>query len=162
MRNTTRICVLSTAVLLTLVLGACTADRKSPVGFRLPEGDSDQGLAVLQKMKCHACHRVEGHDLPAPVADPPVPISLGGKVAYAPTDGELVTSIIHPSHKISSRYAHDMLKSGDLSRMGDYSQILTVRELIDLVAFLHTLYEPSSSAMRERGTDWRMTSRRDD
>jgi hypothetical protein len=145
-----------------LALFSCTADHKSPIGFRLPEGDAEQGLAVLQEMKCHTCHRVQGHDLPEPVADPPVPIVLGGKVAYSPTDGELVTSIINPSHKISSRYAHDMLESGNLSRMGDYSETLTVRQMIDLVAFLHTLYEPSSSEMRERGTDWRMTSRRDD
>ena len=33
-----------------------------------------------------------------------------------------------------------LIKSGKLSRMGDYSDVLTVRQLSDLVAFVHSLY----------------------
>ncbi|UCE03089.1 MAG: cytochrome C [Candidatus Latescibacterota bacterium] len=159
MRFKSRISRWGAASIGMLAFLGCSADRKSPSGFRLPDGDPIAGLAVVQEMRCHACHRIEGHDeLPAPIADPAVPIALGGTVAVLPTDGKLVTSIIHPSHQISSRYAHDMVKSGDLSRMGDYSETLTVRQMIDLVAFLHTVYEARVGEPRE-GADWRMTRR---
>jgi hypothetical protein len=103
-------------------------------------------------MKCYTCHRVRGHDeFPAPTVEPSVPIALGGRFARVPGDGELVTSIIHPSHKISSRYAHAMVTAGASSRMGDFSESLSVRELIDLVAFLHTVYERDESTTRP---DW--------
>ena len=46
------------------------------------------------ELKCNACHRVEGLDLPAPVADPPVPVPLGGSVDEQPTDGKFDTTLL--------------------------------------------------------------------
>jgi hypothetical protein len=55
-------------------------------------------------------------------------------------DGELVTSIINPSHRISARYERAAVKSGSLSRMGDFSEGMSVRDLADLVAYLQSRY----------------------
>ncbi len=135
---------LKTAVagVLIVALAGCTAERKSASGFRLPDGDPERGRMVFAEMKCYTCHKVyERDDLPEPTADPSVPVTLGGRFARVPSDGHLVTSIIHPSHKISSRYAHAMVTTGNSSRMGDFTESMSVQELIDLVAFLHTVYE---------------------
>ena len=92
-------------------------------------------------LRCNACHRVRGLDLPEPVADPPVPVPLGGTVDYRPTDGKFVTDIIHPDHKLAPGFPEERLVSGGGSRMPDYSDVMTVRELVDLVAFLHSRYD---------------------
>jgi mono/diheme cytochrome c family protein len=123
-----------------LLLMGCEAAAKSPAGFRLPDGDAARGLQVALDMRCHVCHRVDGGGLPAPTAEPPVPILLGGQVPYSKTDGELVTSIINPSHKIAPALRTEQVTSGGLSRMPDYGDQMTVRQMIDLVAFLQSRY----------------------
>ncbi len=126
-----------------LVLGAtaCARTHKSSAGFHLPDGDVQRGRQVFVDLKCHACHRVDGLSLPAPVADPPVPVVLGGLVHQVRTDGELAAAIVDPSHRTAPGYRLAEVRAGGLSRMGDYSEQMTVRELIDLVAFLQSRYE---------------------
>ena len=137
---------------LVLVTLGCTEERRSSSGFRLPDGDAARGRAVFAEMKCHTCHRVYQHDeFPKPAAEPSVPVSIGGRYARVPGDGELVTSIINPSHKISSRYAHTLVTAGASSRMGDFGDSMTIRDLIDVVAFLHTVYEHDESMTQP---DW--------
>ncbi len=134
---------------LVVVMFGCTTERKSASGFRLPDGDPERGAVVFAQMKCHTCHRVYEHEeFPEPTADPSVPVALGGRFVSLPSDGELVTSIINPSHKISSRYAHAMVTTAGLSRMGDFTEAMSVRELIDVVAFLHTVYARSEASTR--------------
>ena len=124
-----------------LCLSFCASPEKSPSGFRLPDGDVQAGQAAFLELQCNACHKVRGLDLPGPVADPPVPIALGGTVDYQPTDGRFVTSVINPSHKLARGYPKQSIESGGISRMADYSDVMTVRQLVDLVAFLHSRYE---------------------
>jgi mono/diheme cytochrome c family protein len=119
---------------------ACDAGPKGSSGFRLPEGDPGRGRAVFVASRCHACHEVAGEHFPAPVAEPQVPVRLGGPVQAVISDGQLVTSIIHPSHRVSARYEPAAVRSGSLSRMGDFTESLSVRDLTDLVAYLHTRY----------------------
>jgi hypothetical protein len=92
-------------------------------------------------MRCHACHEVVGAELPNPVAEPQVPVRLGGVVPAYRTDGELVTAIINPSHRITGGQDKRLVTSGGLSRMGDFGEVMTVRELVDLVAFLQSRYD---------------------
>jgi mono/diheme cytochrome c family protein len=126
---------------LGLVLGGCSEGRKSASGFRLPDGDAERGRQVFVRMRCHSCHEVAGVDLPPPVAEPGVGVELGGPVAGVPSDGELVTGIIHPSHQLIAGHPPERVASGRLSRMGDFTEAMTVRDLIDVVAFLHPRYE---------------------
>jgi mono/diheme cytochrome c family protein len=132
--------VTATALVLATVV-ACGPPEKSASGFRLPDGDVERGKEAFVELRCNACHTVKGLDLPAPVADPPVPVALGGLVNYQPTDGRFVTAIIHPDHELASGYPKELILSGMESRMADYSDVMTVRDLVDLVAFLHSRYD---------------------
>src|SRR5574341_568731 len=129
------------AALLVAGLAACQASPKSAAGFRLPNGDPARGEKAFVDLRCNACHRVAGAELPPPVASPPVPVVLGGEVPHVRTDGDLVTAIIHPSQKIVPGFRPEDVQRGDLSRMPDYGEIMTVRQMIDLVAFLQSRYQ---------------------
>jgi hypothetical protein len=86
---------------------------------------------------------VDGVDLPSPtlIPLPSASVVLGGRVFEIRTDGYLVTSIINPSHKLASGLdKEEITTSTGESRMPDYSDIMTVRQLIDLVAFLQSRY----------------------
>jgi mono/diheme cytochrome c family protein len=131
--------IVAAGALACLALG-CTTGPRSAAGFRLPAGDVDRGRATFVEMRCHACHRVAGQEMPSPVADPPVPVELGGLIYQARTDGELVSAIINPSYRLPHGYARETITSGKLSRMGDVNDELSVRELADLVAFLQSTY----------------------
>ena len=130
------ISVLLAALLLPWVAG-CKGDVQSR-GFALPAGDATRGREVFVRLECGSCHSVKGAGLPQPVADPPVGVDLGGVVLDRRTDGELVTAIIDPGHEISPRWAGGTMETGGQSRMADYSDLLTVRDLVDVVAFLRS------------------------
>ena len=124
-----------------LVVASCGPPQKSSRGFHIPDGDPVAGQAAFVELRCSACHQVKGVALPAPVASPAVPVVLGGEIPQARTDGELVGAILDPSHDLAPGYPRDQLKSGDLSRMGDFSDAMSARQLIDIVAFLHAHYQ---------------------
>jgi hypothetical protein len=128
------------AVLGSVLLAAgCVPARKSSAGFHLPDGDAARGRAAFVELRCHACHEVVGAALPKPVADPAVPVALGGPTARIRTDGELVTSILDPSHRIAPG-PQPLLVSGSRSRMGDFGEAMTGQQLVDLVAYLQSEY----------------------
>jgi hypothetical protein len=131
---------LAAGAIVGAFLTACTPGPRSASGFRLPQGDAEHGRAAFVELRCHACHRVEGVSMPEPVAVPPVPVVLGGTVFRPRTDGELVSAIVNPSHRIVPREPADLVRSGQLSRMGDFSESMSVRQLVDLVAFLQSTY----------------------
>jgi len=126
-----------------LALCGCEAPQKSSRGFHLPDGDPVRGRAAFVELRCHSCHAVQGVDLPHPVADPPLPFTLGGRSVTFRTDGELAAAILDPSHRIDFASPAGV-QSGRLSRMGDFSESMTVRQLVDIVAFVHqsTTVEP--------------------
>ena len=138
MRNCT--VVLLSAVFLATFTG-CLSGVKSPSGFRLPDGDAQRGRATFLELKCNACHEVQGMDLPYTTAALAKPVVLGGEVLYVRTDGELVTAIVNPSHELAQGYPRELIESDGKSRMKDYSDEMTVRQLVDLVAFLHSCYK---------------------
>jgi hypothetical protein len=128
------------------ILAGCGSPR-SASGFRLPEnGDPERGKAAFVELGCHQCHPVAGVALPPPSGDSKTSLGLGGRVHELRTDGYLVTSVIHPSHKIR-RYPG--AGSSDESPMPDYTDQMTVRQLVDVVAFLQSHYEvvPAPSMM---------------
>jgi hypothetical protein len=128
------------------ILAGCGGQR-SASGFRLPEnGDPERGKAAFVELGCHQCHPVAGVDLPPPSGDSKISLGLGGRVHEVRTDGYLVASIIHPSHKIR-RYPG--VGDSDESPMPDYTNQMTVRQLVDVVAFLQSHYEvvPAPSTM---------------
>jgi len=133
-----------TLLVLATLLGsllACNSGRHSPAGFRLPEnGDVERGQQAFVELECHRCHTVADVELPAPANDEKV-VPLGGTVYEVRTDGYLVTSIIHPSHKFARRVPKEQTTVEGESRMPDYTRTMTVRQLIDVVAFLQSRYK---------------------
>jgi L-cysteine S-thiosulfotransferase len=125
----------------TFAVCGCEAPRKSARGFHLPDGDAARGQAAFVELRCSSCHSVAGVALPAPVVDPPLPFALGDWSARGYTDGELVTAILDPSHDIT-RASPVGVQSGRLSRMGNFDDVITVRQLVDLVAFLQAHTQP--------------------
>jgi mono/diheme cytochrome c family protein len=127
------------------VVRAQPAPAQAPIVVSLPRGDVAAGKAAFAAMRCFTCHEVAGSGFPKPVATPPTSVPLGGKGA-APSEAKLVTDIITPSHAISGDPSRTM--SGGVSRMGDFTYVLTVRQLVDLVAYLQSLYEPVKTKPR--------------
>ena len=129
-------------VLLMLFTSACT-NPKSARGFRLPDGDVERGKVAFVQSKCSACHTVKGTDIPAPSKDYAYVrvVVLGGEVRQVKTYGELVTSIINPSHVLAPGYPKELITKNNQSAMPNFNDTMTVRQLIDLVAFLQSRYE---------------------
>lgn len=68
-------------------------------------------------------------------------IALGGDTTYVRTYGDLVTSIINPSHRFAAGYSAAETRVDGSSKMRIYNDELTVTELADLVAFLQQHYK---------------------
>jgi len=123
------------ATLLSLSSMGCDLER-SPRGFRLPDGNIDKGKETFVSLQCTSCHTVAGEDFPAPAH---LNIPLGGETPRIRTYGELVTSIINPSHIISARYREELREVKE-SPMTNFNDTMTVAQMIDLVAFLQSRY----------------------
>jgi mono/diheme cytochrome c family protein len=130
--------ILALASAISVLLAACGA--KSPRGFRLPEGDIQRGQAAFVALQCHTCHTIEGVTLPPPGSKSAINVVLGGDVSRVKTYGELVTSVINPSHRISEKFDRALMKEGKLSPMPEFNHIMTVEQMIDIVAFLQPQY----------------------
>ncbi|QEF98963.1 hypothetical protein Mal15_30210 [Stieleria maiorica] len=127
-------------VLLSTVAG-CTSDPKSGWGFTLPEGDAVRGKATFVELKCNACHTVAGVELDQTNPEEVATVALGGTKGYVVTYGELVTSIINPSHRFALGYISEEIKEGEVSKMRLYNDEMTVTQLSDLVTFLQEHYQ---------------------
>lgn len=123
-----------------LIVSGCTPAPTSGSGFTLPTGDAEAGQKIFVEQNCHRCHTVAATDLPL-VEDREMNIRLGGEVARIGTYGELVTSIINPSHRLAKGHVSEEVSADGESLMENYNDVLTVSQLIDLVAFLQSRYK---------------------
>jgi hypothetical protein len=136
MRNFPR----SLLLLGVLSLAACDTGPKGSLGFTLPDGDVERGKANYVKFQCHSCHTTEAVpqlDTGSPAA---IAVQLGGETTRIKSYGELVTSIINPSHRIARRKSPDMADASGASKMMTFNDVMTVTQLIDLVAFVQSNY----------------------
>jgi mono/diheme cytochrome c family protein len=128
------------AVLLGAVPGMA---QRAPYAYdvvtvTLPRGNPQAGRQAFRDLKCYVCHRVEGETtFPPPVGEalgPDLERSLSRRPA-----SDVAAAIIVPSHSVSvkvSAAVKKRLEQLQLSPMGDYSRVLTVRQLADLLAYL--------------------------
>lgn len=125
------------------VLVGCS-DQEEVRGFVLPEGDFAAGQASFVDYGCPICHVVAGTDIEF-LGDDVIPrIQLGGEVRKVKSYGDLLTSIVNPSHTLAKQYLKSLPqeeRKTASSPMPDFNEQLTVADLIDLVAFLHSRYE---------------------
>ena len=127
--------------LSALLLSACDTGPKSSMGFRLPDGDATVGQELFVQLECNSCHTIVGLEIEIAEEKGPVTVALGGPVANIKTYGQLVSSMINPSHKIFRRYPKDEVTQDGKSVMPIYNETMTVQQLIDIVAFLQNQYE---------------------
>ena len=110
-----------------------------------PPGDAARGRAAFARLRCFACHAVRDDRMPAPSRPGP---SLAGVARHHP--GYLVESIVNPNARIvdGPGYTDDR----GLSTMPDYGTQMTVRDLVDLVAYLKSVDDGSEPDRPSRAT----------
>ncbi|NAS13876.1 cytochrome C [Poritiphilus flavus] len=121
-----------------LLISSCDDQAR---GFALPAGDIEQGKATYKRLECNACHSIPEIEWKGGIDS--LQIQLGGEVRTMKSYGDLVTSVINPSHKIASGYKEKDVTEEGLSKMKNYNEVMTVQELVDLVTFLQSEYEIS-------------------
>lgn len=129
---------------LPLLLAACgDKQEKMGKGFLLPAGDAGRGKQAFAELECIRCHDVVGAGLAKPFEKSAVHFNLGGEVRKVKTYGELVTAITQPQHVISADHLATLEKEqrdGAVSPMPEFNNAMTVRQLSDIVTFLHGHY----------------------
>jgi Cu/Ag efflux protein CusF len=97
----------------------------------MPKGDPVKGKAVFEKFECSYCHEVRGENFPAPVENAPELSQMG---PLHPVEF-FAESIINPDAVIPRNYRD---AKGN-SPMTDFTEKMTVRELIDVSAYIASL-----------------------
>jgi putative copper export protein/mono/diheme cytochrome c family protein len=98
--------------------------------FRLPSGDARRGREVFARLECYRCHRVRGESYPAPSAAGPELTGIGG---HHPA-GYIAESILNPNAVIVEGPGYT--GPDGRSTMPEYRNVLSVADLLDLVAYL--------------------------
>ena len=137
--------ILTRVLLLVATVGlvACDSGPSGSLGFTLPDGNAEQGKANYIDFGCNSCHvnkevpQLDTQDAAA------ISVTIGGETTRIKTYGELVTSVINPSHRVARRKSGDMADDGGESKMVTFNDVMTVTELIDLVAFVQSQYSLS-------------------
>jgi mono/diheme cytochrome c family protein len=105
--------------------------------FALPPGTAAAGEQVFVKMECYSCHTVAGKRFGDPIQNPGgIGPDLTAAHARLPRE-YLAESVVNFERYIAhGQYKKGYVAADGTSRMGDYNDLLTVRELLDLVEFL--------------------------
>lgn len=134
-------CAVAMLTISILAVTGCDVGPKSAIGFKLPDGNAAAGQVAFINHQCTACHSVKDVDLPAPETPGTASVVLGGEVTAIKTYGQLVTSIINPTHTLAPGYPISGITEDGDSLMRVYNDVMTVRELTDLVMFLQSHYD---------------------
>jgi mono/diheme cytochrome c family protein len=119
--------------------------------FLLPPGDPVAGRRVFVAMECFACHTVADEEFPSQTRIAPGPgPDLTGMGAHHPTE-YFAESIMHPNRVIVLGPGYTGWDS--LSKMPSYADVMTVKQLIDVVAYLKSLTEEPSPDHDHTGHD---------
>jgi sulfur-oxidizing protein SoxX len=139
MKATARLVI---GIVFAACLVGCDTSTKSGKGFTLPDGNLEKGKEAYVSLQCNACHKVDGiEQLVVEGEKPAVSIALGGEVTRIQTYGELVTSIINPSHRLAAGHPAEEVAVEGTSKMKNFNDVMTVAQLTDLVSFLQSKYK---------------------
>jgi len=108
--------------------------------FTLPAGDAVSGEKTFENMKCYTCHNVSGREYDR-TGDNPGNIgpNLTAEQAGLPRE-YLAESIINFDRwKAHGRYTVPFRLQDGTSRMGNYREAMTLKEMVDVVEFLRSI-----------------------
>ena len=110
--------------------------------FTLPKGDPAQGREVFVQLECYKCHEVKGETFPRVAeGEKGVGPELFQMASLHPVE-YFAESVIDPNRVI---YPGDKEKGylgeDGKSKMPDYNELLTVRQVVDLATYLASLKE---------------------
>jgi len=135
-----RLLLMLVSTFITMI--ACQKESK---GFVLPEGDVGAGRQHFTALYCTDCHSIGDVAWAGPGDYGNPEIKLGGETTMLKTYGELVSSVINPSHKISQKTLTDqqLTSPEGTSKMEArcFNEVMTVQQLVDIVAFLQSNYK---------------------
>ena len=134
----------SAVLLAAFVLAACGQQQQPVQGFVLPSGDVDAGKAIFVEFGCPQCHTIADSDIEQPPGAQ-FRVKIGGEVRRVKHYGDLLTSVVNPDHRVSGLYRVQDESGEDYSSpMPEFADTMTVAQMVDLVAFLHSTYEKSA------------------
>jgi Cu/Ag efflux protein CusF len=105
--------------------------------FKLPKGDPAKGRAVFVKYECFNCHEVRGETFPEPFEENAPELSQMGPEHPIEFFAE---SIINPNADVPKPYQ----RADGTSPMRDFTEQMTLRELIDVSAYIASLKPPAA------------------
>lgn len=107
--------------------------------FSWPVGNPVSGREVFVKLECYTCHEVKGEAFPVPEAGPDpgrVGPELSGMAPLHPPE-YFAEAIINPNALVEEGKGYHA--ADGKSKMPSYNDLVTVQEVIDLVAYLKGL-----------------------
>lgn len=133
-----RPCAVCFVVLFALLAGC----GRESTGFALPEGSADQGRESFVSLGCIQCHSVMGDAaLGEQESSARMRVVLGGPSSRVQTYGNLVTSIINPSHYLKRGDPAVTSSPKGTSPMPNLNEEMSVAQLVDLVTYLKAYYK---------------------
>jgi hypothetical protein len=124
------------------VATASAAEPRLPRNWRfaLPSGAASAGEQVFVRMECYSCHAVAGKRFGDPRQNPGgIGPDLTAAHARLPRE-YLAESVVNFERFVAhGQYQKGYVAADGTSRMGDYNELLTIRDLFDLVEFLKSI-----------------------
>jgi len=137
---------LTTALLL--FTGILTLNAQDQKGFRFSGGDVELGSDIFVAVNCVQCHSLKGVHMEQP-ADKKMDLVLGEDERFVKKYEDIITAITQPKHVVNKQYEAILTKT-ELEEivpfMENFTERLTVRQLIDLVTFLDKVYSNASES----------------
>ena len=108
--------------------------------FTFPQGDPGEGRKVFVELECYKCHEVKGEAFPQVAeTDKGVGPELSQMAGMHPAE-YLAESIINANAVVEEEDREKgYLGEDGRSKMPDYNDVLTVKQVADLVAYLNSL-----------------------
>ncbi len=149
------------AALAFFVVAACEPAAEPVDVYVPPSGDATRGKEVFLKYGCYNCHSIPGVELPERTVEPPMVFALGGRIHSVRGYGDLITSVMWPDHTVSPKFVGALKAAGEDPtevQMPDFTDVMTVSEMVDLVEFLDAQYSRLLGT-QYRGKGWRPRGR---
>jgi mono/diheme cytochrome c family protein len=106
--------------------------------FTLPPGDPVAGKDLFVELECYKCHEIKGENFPIE-SDKGIGPELSQMAGMHPAEF-FAESIVNPNAVLDAEDREKGFLGADgKSRMPTYSEVLTVKQLADLAAYLKSL-----------------------